>query len=230
MLAATVTGDQPGNGQRIARSGWLTGIALMLAACGGGSGGSDSGGTGAAASTAAAPASPAIAAAGGSTAATQPASGTPAGALATPAGTSALTPLAADLLARVNAIRASAHDCGTTRYPAAGPLTWNSQAEDAARTQALYLQGNNLFSHTGANGSSVGDRLTAAGYTWSTVGENIAAGYADAATVIAGWLASPGHCANMSNAAFADLGVVLQPGTSANTYGNYWVMVVAHAR
>lgn len=215
MLAATVTGDQPGIGQRIARSGWLTGIALMLAACGGG--GSDSGGTGAAASTAAAPA-------------TQPVAGSPAGPSGTSAGNTALTPLAADLLARINTIRASAHDCGTTRYPAAGPLTWNSQAEDAARTQALYLQGNNLFSHTGANGSSVGDRLTAAGYPWSTVGENIAAGYADAAAVIAGWLASPGHCANMSNAAFADLGVVLQPGTSANTYGNYWVMVVAHAR
>ena len=35
---------------------------------------------------------------------------------------------------------------------------------------------NGFFSHTGANGSSVGDRLNAVAYGWASVAENIAAG------------------------------------------------------
>jgi hypothetical protein len=70
-----------------------------------------------------------------------------------------------------------ARNCGTTAFAAARPLAWQGQAEQAALAQAQYLQQNNLFSHTGAGGSSVGDRLTATGYVWSTVGENLAAGF-----------------------------------------------------
>ena len=128
---------------------------------------------------------------------------------------------------RINDARAVARSCGSTAFAATTPLQWNSKTEDAARTQAVYLQTNNLFTHTGANGSTVGDRLTAAGYQWSTVGENIAAGYPDLASVMAGWLSSPGHCANIMNPAFADVGVAFQAGTSSNTYNTYWGMVLA---
>jgi uncharacterized protein YkwD len=130
----------------------------------------------------------------------------------------------------VNAARAQARSCGATAYPAAPPLRWQSQVEQAALVQAQYLQQNNLFSHTGANGSSVGDRLTATGYVWATVGENIAAGYADLPTVVRGWLDSPGHCANVMNPTFTDLGVTLVPGASSNTYRTYWAMVLARPR
>ena len=225
------------SGMRSARCGLAVALALMAAACG--SGGSDtSASAGADASRANAPAGTPAASAGSPQPSPSPASPTspapapasPAPSPASPAPAPAPSAFAQDLLARVNTIRASAHTCGSTSYPAAGPLAWNTQVEDAARTQALYMQGNNVFSHTGANGSSVGDRLTATGYSWNAVGENIAAGYPDAAAVVAGWLNSPGHCANMSNPAYADLGVVMQPGTSGNTYSTWWVMVVAHAR
>ena len=155
---------------------------------------------------------------------------------ADPAAAAASTATAADksfadrTLEAVNAARAVARKCGTVDYPAVGPLKWNVQAEQAALAHAQYLQQNNLFSHTGANGSTVGARLTATGYVWSTVGENIAAGYVDLATVIQGWLDSPGHCVNLMNGNFVDLGVALVPGTSSNTYRTYWGMVLARPR
>ena len=120
--------------------------------------------------------------------------------------------------------------CGSVSFPAARPLKWQGQAEQAAFAHAQWLQQNNRFSHAGAGDSSVGDRLTATGYVWQTVGENIAAGFGDVAAVVQGWVDSPGHCANLMNAAFTDLGVALVPGTSANTYRSYWGMVLARPR
>ena len=134
------------------------------------------------------------------------------------------------MIEAVNAIRAEPHTCGNVPYPAAGPVTWQPQAAQAAQTQVDYLQQNNLFTHTGANGSNVGDRLTATGYAWSVAGENLAAGYLDIASVMQGWLASAGHCANLMYADFTEIGVVVIPGSSSNTYRTYWGMVLARPR
>ena len=134
------------------------------------------------------------------------------------------------ILDALNAARAVPRTCGTVAYPAAGPLRWQVQAEQAALVQAQYLQQNNLFTHTGAGGSSVGDRLSATGYVWQAVGENLAAGYTDFATVLQGWIASPGHCVNVMNGNYVDVGVVLVQGTSSNTYRTYWAMVSGKPR
>ena len=189
------------------------GAAVALAACGG-AGGDDvpTGGTAAAATVASATA------------------GAPA------AGSGATDPSAVEksLPARViealNAARAVPRTCGATAYPAAGALSWQPQAEQAALAQAQYLQRENLFTHSGENGSTIGDRMSAAGYTWQAVGENLAAGYADFAAVLQGWLDSPGHCANVMNGAFVDVGVVLVQGTGSNTYRTYWAMALGRPR
>lgn len=193
----------------------VAGLAAVLAGCGG-AGGS---------TTSAAPApAPAAAAA------------TPVGTNATPASTPSSTPssvtktFADQVIDSVNAARAVARKCGTTDYAAVGPLRWQAQIENAALGHAQYLQQNNVFSHTGANGSSVGDRVTATGYVWQTVGENIAAGYPDLAAVVQGWIDSPSHCVNVMNGNFTEIGVVVVQGTSANTYRNYWAMVLARPR
>lgn len=134
------------------------------------------------------------------------------------------------ILAAVNATRATPRACGTVAQPAAGTLEWDPLAEQAALAHAQYLQQNNLFSHTGANGSGIGDRLSATGYVWTHAGENIAAGFDDVAAVMKAWIDSPGHCVNLMNPAFTELAVVRVPGTSANTYRSYWVMVLARPR
>jgi uncharacterized protein YkwD len=49
-------------------------------------------------------------------------------------------------------------------------------------------------------------RLGAAHYDWQRAAENIATGYPSPAAVVAGWMASPGHCRNILDPAFRDVG------------------------
>jgi uncharacterized protein YkwD len=49
---------------------------------------------------------------------------------------------------------------------------------------------------------SAGDRIAACGYASAGWGENIAAGYPTPAAVVAAWLQSPGHKANIENPAY----------------------------
>jgi uncharacterized protein YkwD len=53
------------------------------------------------------------------------------------------------------------------------------------------------MSHTGGDGSSVGQRITRAGYRWRSVAENVAAGFTSAQSVFNGWMNSPDHRANI---------------------------------
>ena len=87
-------------------------------------------------------------------------------------------------------------------------LTWAAQAHSAD------WAAHGTMSHTGSDGSSPGDRLTRAGYLWSAYGENVAYGYATAEQVMAGWMASPGHRANILTCSFKEIGVgFAQPGS-----------------
>jgi uncharacterized protein YkwD len=60
----------------------------------------------------------------------------------------------------------------------------------------------NQFTH----GSNFSARITAAGFIWETAGENIATGYPTPASVVAGWMASPGHCRNILDPQFSSVG------------------------
>ncbi len=60
----------------------------------------------------------------------------------------------------------------------------------------------NFMDHMGSNGLKASERITNAGYVWNAMGENIAAGQATVAAVMNGWLASPGHCANIMSSSF----------------------------
>ena len=126
-----------------------------------------------------------------------------------------------EMLTLVNNARAAPHDCGSTAYPAAAPLAWNCQLEDAALGHSASMAENDFFSHTGLDGSSPGDRISATGYVWRTYGENIAAGYGDAQAAMDGWMASAGHCANLMSARFTEMGAGMA-SDSASTYGLYW--------
>lgn len=51
------------------------------------------------------------------------------------------------------------------------------------------------------------DRLKAAGYEWAAYGENIAEGQRTAEDVVASWMKSPAHRANILDAGFTEIGV-----------------------
>lgn len=154
-----------------------------------------------------------------------PASGPSGGAGATATGTCSLANFNAGVLARVNQYRAAGASCGSRgAYAPAQGLSWHLALTQAADSHSRDMVANNFFSHTGANGSSAGQRITAAGYNWSSYGENIAAGQASINEVVDGWMASDGHCANIMNAAFVDIGVACVPGSASTAYRTYWTM------
>jgi len=132
----------------------------------------------------------------------------------------------ADMLKKVNVARASARSCGAESFAAAEALTYNCPIEGAATSHSSDMASNNFFSHLGSDGLRVGARVTATGYEWSVVGENIAAGYDDVDTVVQAWLDSPGHCRNIMDPRFTQFAVTRVDISSAD-YDNYWTQVFA---
>lgn len=133
------------------------------------------------------------------------------------------------MLTAVNAVRAQSKTCGSTTYPAAPALALNSKLINAAEGHAADMAAKNYFSHTSLDGTAFSTRITNAGYSWSTVGENIAAGYSTITATVGGWYASAGHCANFMNKNFVQVG--FGKGNSASSrYKYYWVADLAKPR
>ena len=98
----------------------------------------------------------------------------------------------ADILREVNAARAQARICGGVSKPAVAAVAWNDALFTSAAGHSLDMAERNYFDHLNLDGKTPGQRATAAGYNFSALGENIAAGQRTVAVVMAGWLASPG--------------------------------------
>lgn len=104
----------------------------------------------------------------------------------------------------------------------AAPVNFDARLTLAAQNHADDMLAQNYFSHTGLNGSTPGDRITAAGYRWRTYGENIAQGQATQSEAFDGWTNSPGHHANNINPNFEDFGLA-KAGTGRDAR---WVLVL----
>ena len=102
-------------------------------------------------------------------------------------------------------------------------LRLDERASAAARAHAADMATMRLMQHVGSDGSDGGDRLARAGFAWSAWGENIAAGFVDPRTLLAAWMNSEGHRANLLGD-FTDVGV----GVVATADGvPYWSLLVA---
>jgi uncharacterized protein YkwD len=87
------------------------------------------------------------------------------------------------------------------------PLGVDQRLGAAARAHSADMADQDYFSHTGANGSSVQSRVEAQGYAWRRLAENIAFGYPTPEAVVAGWMDSEGHRANILNCELTQIGV-----------------------
>lgn len=105
----------------------------------------------------------------------------------------------------------------------ADPLSFDNRLALAAQVHANDMLQNDFFSHTGSDDSDVGDRVTAQGYTWSRVGENIARGHQSEAAVMTGWTNSPGHHRNNIDPNYRDFGL----GKAGSGGDLHWVLVLA---
>lgn len=106
----------------------------------------------------------------------------------------------------MNDVRAHAPSCGNVNYPAATALSWHCALEDSAYEHSRDMGHYNFVSHTDSDGLAPGGRVRNAGYDWSAVGENIAAGQQSVDTAMTAWLDSPGHCANIMHATYTEFG------------------------
>lgn len=125
-----------------------------------------------------------------------------------------------EFLKRVNAVRSKGCRCGGKYMAPAPALEWNDKLEKAALAHARDMNRNGYFSHTSRNGNSVKDRVERAGYKLTgyhtySYGENIAAGQRSIEQVMNSWIKSAGHCKNLMNPNFREIGV------AENNY--YWV-------
>jgi uncharacterized protein YkwD len=112
------------------------------------------------------------------------------------------------VLELVNQRRAEGADCGTGGiFEPAGPLIMNGALRCAARNHSMDMRERDYFDHYTPEGLGPADRLDDAGYSGSAWAENVAWGYWTPEAVVAGWMSSPGHCANLMRAHFTETGV-----------------------
>jgi uncharacterized protein YkwD len=87
------------------------------------------------------------------------------------------------------------------------PVRLNQTLNQAAQKHSDYQAANRRMSHDGAGGSQVSDRVSAAGYRWRSVNENVAWNQQTPQEVVQAWINSPGHRANLLSASVKEIGV-----------------------
>ncbi len=128
---------------------------------------------------------------------------------------------AARVLELVNAARAVARNCGEGHhFEAAQPVAASTTLAEVALEHSRDMAEHRKLGHPGSDGSAPADRVTHSGYTWLGTGENVASGQQTADAVVKSWLESPGHCVNIMEPRFTEMGVAfaLAPDQNPNIY------------
>lgn len=109
-------------------------------------------------------------------------------------------------------------------------LKLDDRLTQAAQGHSEDMAFNDFFSHTGSQGTTPWDRITATGYTYSTAAENIFAGTRSPEETVDGWYNSEGHRKNMLNCELEYIGVgyyYLENDTGNENFHTYWTQVFA---
>ena len=123
------------------------------------------------------------------------------------------------ILQEVNKYRLAGCNCGSEYFPPADTLSLNDTLSLAAKNHSMDMDKNNFISHTGSDDTDPSERVSRYNYKWSLVGENNARGDFTEASVVKAWIDSPGHCKNIMNPHYTEMG--------AGKSGNYWALVFA---
>jgi hypothetical protein len=85
-------------------------------------------------------------------------------------------------------------------------LSLNSKLDAAAQAKAEDMAARNYWSHNTPEGNPPWVFVTAQGYQYQKLGENLATGFSDEQSTISGWMASPPHRENLLDPAFSEVG------------------------
>ena len=90
----------------------------------------------------------------------------------------------------------------------------------AAQRHSEDMAKNRFMEHEASDGSTMVSRVTEAGYDWASVSENLAAGQPNADSVVAAWLRSPMHRANILDGSLKHVGIGY--AVADDEYRHYW--------
>jgi uncharacterized protein YkwD len=128
------------------------------------------------------------------------------------------------VLTLVNQRRAAGARCGSRTFAPARPLIVNAKLQLTARQHSADMAARDYYSHTSRDGRTFDVRIAAAGYAGSPIAENIAARHASPKALVAAWMASPGHCANIMSPEYRSTGLG-HAYRAGSTYGHYWTQI-----
>ena len=113
------------------------------------------------------------------------------------------------------------------------PVDPNIILTDVAQRHSCFLAKTHTLSHSGENvreypadQKKLNDHVVRAGYQYTKLGENVAAGHNSAQEVFQAWIDSPSHRLTIETSRFTALGL----GLSAGPRRNYWTQVFAQPR
>lgn len=101
-------------------------------------------------------------------------------------------------------------------------LTYNDPLAQVAYDHSWDMDSRDFFSHDNPDGLDPFDRMANQGVTFSSAGENIAAGQTTAASVMTSWMNSQGHKDNILSANYTEIGIGVKETTMAGSFSIYW--------
>jgi uncharacterized protein YkwD len=103
------------------------------------------------------------------------------------------------------------------------PVVGNAKVSAAAQAHSNDQAAMNTMSHTGSDGANAGTRLERQAFSWNAWGENVAAGFTSAPSVMQAWMNSPGHRATILGN-YQYMGIAVAPASNGTLY---WTLVAA---
>jgi cysteine-rich secretory family protein len=104
------------------------------------------------------------------------------------------------------------------------PLNYDETLSNSAIRHSADMARRGYFGHTCPNGSSPGDRASASGYRWATIGETLFAGSSNAGRAVSSLMRSLSHRNIILNPDFCDVGIGLVVERNSE-YQAYWTQV-----
>lgn len=120
----------------------------------------------------------------------------------------------------INDIRSEGYQCGDTYYAPAEPLVWDDDLAKAADLHVKDMIIRGYFAHKSPDGERAFGRVADVTDRFRDIRENIARGSKDDIGALAGWMESPGHCANIMQPQITHVGLAARTGEEiANKHG-----------
>ena len=93
-----------------------------------------------------------------------------------------------------------------------GAVSTNEQLNAAAQNKGENMFASNYWAHVAPDGTQPWNFITNAGYQYESAGENLGRDFADEESLVAAWMASPTHKANILNGNFSETGIEILDG------------------